>query len=305
MVNQKIDVNYKIIIHDDASTDGTADVIRKYADMYPEKICAILQSENQYSKGVNIYEQYIVPNIEGDYIAICEGDDYWIDENKLQLQYDYMEKHPECSLCTHNTRKYNLATNTKTNHNCWHQIHTLTDEEVFLQYKVHTSSYFLRKECRDWPGKHYWFGDYMMITWAFYRGQVVSLPNVMSVHNFNNPNGVIKSIYSKQPKANRNAIEEYLNEYNIKTNYKFDEIIKIRYQGADFSYLESECYDIILHSSSKSESINAAKKLVSHEYYPICINEKTGIQRLVRRYRYEGYFFYPLWKFVMRKFLAT
>lgn len=305
MVNQKIDVNYKIIIHDDASNDGTADIIRKYADMYPEKICAILQSENQYSKGVNIYDQYIAPNIEGDYIAICEGDDYWTDENKLQLQYDYMEKHSECSLCTHNTEKYNLATKTKRKYNSWQEIHTLTDKDVFLEYIVHTSSYFIRKKCRDWSGKRYWFGDYTMLTWAFYRGQVVSLPNVMSVQNYNNPNGVTRSIYNKKREMIKNTMEEFLNEYNIKTNYKYDEIIKIKFKHIDFNYLESKCYDIILHSSSKSENIDAAKKLISHEYYPICMNEKKGLQRLIRWYRYEGYFFYPLWKFVMNKYIPV
>ena len=65
---------------------------------------------NECSKGADIYKQFISPHIEGDYIAICEGDDYWMDENKLQMQYDYMEKHPECSLCTHNTVKYDLNT---------------------------------------------------------------------------------------------------------------------------------------------------------------------------------------------------
>jgi len=306
MLKQKIDVNYKIIIHDDASTDGTADIIRKYAEMYPEKICAILQTENQYSKGVNIYGQYIAPNIEGDYIAICEGDDYWTDENKLQLQYNYMKEHPRCSLCTHNTEIHNLDTNKNRNINSWKSIHVLTAEEVFLQYNVHTSSYFIRKKCKDWPGTAYWFGDLVTLTWAYHRGQVVSLPRVMSVYNSNNPNGVMKSIYSKQTKKIRNETEEnYFNEFNVITKYKYDETIQKRYQIKDYSFLIKECDNVILHSPSKMESVNAARKIVSHEYYKKYIDERKGIQRLMTRYRYEGYFFYPLWKFVMRKYLGT
>lgn len=97
---QKTSFPFEILIHDDASTDGTADIIREYQAKYPEIIKPILQKENQYSKGVSItslnYERAC-----GKYIAVCEGDDYWTDPEKLQIQFDYMEKHPECSLCFH------------------------------------------------------------------------------------------------------------------------------------------------------------------------------------------------------------
>lgn len=102
-VKQKTNYQYKVIVHDDASTDGTAGIIKEFADKYPDLIFPIFQKENQYSKGVDIFENYIRPMLEGKYLASCEGDDYWTDENKLQLQIDYMEKHPECSLCVHNT----------------------------------------------------------------------------------------------------------------------------------------------------------------------------------------------------------
>lgn len=305
MLSQKINVDYKIIIHDDASNDGTADIIRTYANKYPEKICAILQTENQYSKGVNIYEKYIAPNIEGNYIAICEGDDYWIDENKLQLQYDYMEKHPDCSLCTHNTEKYDLATNKKRNFNNWHEIHILTEHEVFLQWSVHTSSYFIRKECKNWQGNRYWFGDYIMLTWAFYLGKVVCLPKIMSVYNFHNPNGVMKSIYNSQVKTVTEEMKKYLNEYNEKTKNKYNEIIQKKCQNMDYGCLVRTCDNIIMHSTSKTESIDAAKKIRSHRYYREYIKGKKGITHLMIKYRYEGYHFYPLWKFIMRKYLKT
>lgn len=304
MLDQKVNVDYKIIIHDDASDDGTADIIRKYADMYPEKICAILQSENQYSKGVNIYDQYIAPNIEDEYIAICEGDDYWIEKNKLQLQYDYMKTHPECSLCTHNTIICDLRTNKKRNINNWNRIHILTEEDVFAKYSVHTSSHFIRRVCKDWPGDRYWFGDLVMLTWAFYRGKVVALPEVMSVYNRNNPNGVMKSLYNTK----KLVIEEekkYFDQFNVETDYKYAKIIMKRFQMKDYNYLERECNGIILHSSSKIECITAAKRIVMHEYYPHYIDEKRGIKRLMIRYKYEGYFFYPLWKFVMQKYLKA
>jgi glycosyltransferase involved in cell wall biosynthesis len=97
---QKTDFAYEIIIHDDASTDQTADIIRSYADNNPN-IIPILQAENQHSKGVRILSTFVYPIVRGKYIALCEGDDYWTDPGKLQKQIDYMEEHPECTLCVH------------------------------------------------------------------------------------------------------------------------------------------------------------------------------------------------------------
>jgi glycosyltransferase involved in cell wall biosynthesis len=98
---QKTNFNYEILIHDDASTDSTSKIIREYEKKYPEIIKPIYQSENQYSKRVKISATYNFPRARGKYIALCEGDDYWTDPLKLQKQVDYMELHPECSLCTH------------------------------------------------------------------------------------------------------------------------------------------------------------------------------------------------------------
>ena len=102
---QKTNFKYEIIIHDDASTDNTANIVNAYAKKYPELLRAILQVENQYSKGVEMFTTYLFPKVKGKYIAINEGDDYWIDPNKLQKQVDYMETHPECSLCVHAAHK--------------------------------------------------------------------------------------------------------------------------------------------------------------------------------------------------------
>ena len=95
-VNQQVNFTYEILIHDDASTDDTADIIREYAEKYPGVFVPILQTENQYSQGVPIMAR-IYPKARGKYVAICEGDDYWPDLNKLQKQFDFLEAHPEYS----------------------------------------------------------------------------------------------------------------------------------------------------------------------------------------------------------------
>ena len=100
-VMQKTNFPYEVIIHDDASTDGTADIIREYAEKYPDIIKPILQTENQWSRGISISRNYTWPRIRGQYVALCEGDDYWTDENKLQRQSDFLDTHPDFSICFH------------------------------------------------------------------------------------------------------------------------------------------------------------------------------------------------------------
>lgn len=98
---QKADFSFEILVHDDASTDATPDIVREYSKKYPNLIKPILQTENQYSKGINILQTIQFPRANGKYIAVCEGDDYWIDSNKLQLQVNWLENHPEDVGCVH------------------------------------------------------------------------------------------------------------------------------------------------------------------------------------------------------------
>ena len=98
---QETDFDFEIVINDDASTDGTTEIVKKYADLYPEKITAVLHEENQFSKGVPFSKILNLEKLKGDYIAICEGDDYWTDPKKLQIQADFLDKHKKYSGCFH------------------------------------------------------------------------------------------------------------------------------------------------------------------------------------------------------------
>lgn len=103
-VMQKTNFRFEAIVHDDCSTDNSADIIREYAEKYPEIIKPIFEKENQYSKHDGSIEKVTDKFIKGKYIAKCEGDDYWTDPFKLQKQVDFLEEHPDYSVCTHNFR---------------------------------------------------------------------------------------------------------------------------------------------------------------------------------------------------------
>jgi len=99
---QKCTYPIEVLIHDDASTDGTQDIIRNYEREYPTLILPIYQKENMYSKGIKPTQRFQRPRAKGKYLAICEGDDYWTDPLKLQKQVDFLEAHPEYVICYHN-----------------------------------------------------------------------------------------------------------------------------------------------------------------------------------------------------------
>ncbi len=99
MINQKIGVPFEIIVHDDASTDGTRDIVKEYQERYPKIIRALYEEENLFSKGIDFFRDIVVDIARGKYIAICEGDDYWTSDDKIRMQWEMLEEHPECDMC--------------------------------------------------------------------------------------------------------------------------------------------------------------------------------------------------------------
>lgn len=98
-VKQKTNFQYEILVHDDASTDRTAEIIKNYVAKYPELIKPIYEETNQYSISHDLVAKIQAARVKGKYIALCEGDDYWIDSYKLQKQYDLLEKNLEVDIC--------------------------------------------------------------------------------------------------------------------------------------------------------------------------------------------------------------
>ncbi len=99
-LSQKTSFSFEILIHDDCSTDGTTEIIKDYAKKYPDIIFPIFEEVNQFSLGVPSGSAiWNLPRARGKYIALCEGDDYWTDPYKLQIQVDFLESHPDYGMC--------------------------------------------------------------------------------------------------------------------------------------------------------------------------------------------------------------
>ncbi len=99
---QKTTFPFEIIIHDDASTDNSANIIKEYTLKYPNLFKPLYQTENQKSKvksGMN--PRFNFPRAKGKYIAICEGDDYWTDPYKLEKQVNLLENNSHLIACHH------------------------------------------------------------------------------------------------------------------------------------------------------------------------------------------------------------
>lgn len=270
MVCQKTNFPFEIVIHDDKSTDSTIDIIKEYKKKYPNLIVPIFEEENQYSKGKSIIEECAIPYAKGKYVAICEGDDRWCDENKLQKQYDFMESHPDYVACFHNSTIHDLSNKIPDrNFNNFKKTIDLSSSILFKNRYVHTSSYFVKKECYkklDF-GKTLWFGDFVILTSLFTYGKLAILPQVMSVYNNNNLSGVMKSKIEKSIKSQIDStlIEiKYLEDYNLYFKGKYNREIKDR---ISYIYIYNIYDNKLLLSKDNKEFRQIKKELLKSDYY--------------------------------------
>lgn len=229
---QKTNFNFEILIHDDASTDRTADIIREYEKKYPELIKPIYQLENQDSKGEDVF---IINSkrAKGKYLAICEGDDYWTDIYKLQKQVEYMENHPECSLCVHGgiivtasekkIKKYNRPNKGNKIFNVDEVIAGggglfLTNSLFFPTEFINNRPAFLNNA----PVADYPFAiNLSMLGTVFYMDELMSAYRVGDSGSWTSRN---MSNIEKEIK-HYNEIANMLDEVNLYTNRKFEKTI--------------------------------------------------------------------------------
>lgn len=234
IIQQKTDFRYELIIHDDASSDNTALIIQSYAEKYPGIIRTILQKENQYQY-CNIYKKFLFPEVKGQYIAFCEGDDFWIDKNKLQMQVELMEAHKEYSMCLHNAVKLNYETGEKILLNTFGEDGVYSQKEQILaglgtefpafasyllraNYLKDMPDFFLASKVLDYPLRQYYANC----------GKVYYFKKAMSVYRVSTPQSYMKKTLESQKFYNNYTLEmiRFFENFNQYTQNHFWTVLK-------------------------------------------------------------------------------
>lgn len=186
-VSQKTNFPFVAIVHDDASTDGTVQIIREYAEKYPDIIKPIFEKENQYSKGNGSLGRIMNEGSEatgGEYVAMCEGDDYWTDPFKLQKQVDFLESHPDHSMCFHAVDILHQDTSEVEMRGNRIQDRSYAPDEVLMNWVIPTCSVVMRFECiLNIPHhKDFFVGDNVLWATCLSLGKVMGMHECMGVY---------------------------------------------------------------------------------------------------------------------------
>lgn len=289
-VNQKTDFEYEVIVHDDASTDGTTDIIREYEKKYPSIIKPIYQPENIFSKGINARTEFIAPILKGEYVALCEGDDYWTYDEKLQVQYDYMKAHPECAMCVHQAIFHDCIKGTDKVYPEINEDRIVSVDEmislgggafannsVFTIKKVYTDI----PECLSAKG----FGDYQRFLNGALNGTVFYMARNMSTYNY----GVEGSWTERTMFKNKSAIEHCEEVIRILTS--FNEVYDKKYDKAVQKAVNRYTYDILKYKGRFFES----RKEPYREFFLKDVNENGFIKVFVRDIVFRFNFLYKIY----------
>lgn len=242
ILSQKTDFRFEVLVHDDASTDHTTEIIREYQKKYPDIIIPVFQKVNQYSQNIHVSRTFLLPKARGEYIAICEGDDYWIDDSKLQLQVDLMDKHPEIDMCTHGAVK--VKEGKKIGY-----ISPNNGKKIFTPKEVihggggmfATNSILYRKSMRKKMPLFVQFFefDYSLQIWGSLRGGLLYIPEIMSAYRMMSDNS-----WSLRMKKNPNAYIKHLKRVEQMESVLVDEI-NDRYRNDAIAELTSTRFSIL------------------------------------------------------------
>jgi len=241
---QKTTFPIEILLHDDASTDNTANIIREYEAKYPEIIKPIYETENQWKKGKKGSAVFNFPRARGKYIAICEGDDYWIDPQKLSKQVMFMMQHPNLSMSFHAARYDYLDGSGRSKIHRHKGRQFLKAKEVIMgdgRFFPTCSSMVRRDVFEDFPAFFYHspVGDITMALNALAKGDVGYIDEIMAVRKV----GVPGSWTKKRTKGNFDQKFDLLiklasmrNAFNKHTGFKFKRFLKKK-DSSDFRHL--------------------------------------------------------------------
>lgn len=230
LMMQNTSFPFEVLIHDDASTDGTADIIKEYETKYPAIIKPIYQIVNQFSQGKKVFSRIQLPRAKSKYLALCEGDDYWTDPYKLQKQIDFLEKNSEYGLIYSKVKCFDQETN-KFEREPWGGPSTKFDALIIRNTIPTLTTVFRTDICRQYleeikPERYNWkLGDYPLWLYFAMKSRVFFLNEITGVYRISKNSishcsdmekqeAYIKSIY---------AIKNHLLEFS-KINFNRQEL---------------------------------------------------------------------------------
>lgn len=277
---QKTDFPFEILVHDDASTDETAGILREYQEKHPDLFRIVYQTENQYSKGRKP-STILLPMAKGKYIALCEGDDYWTDPLKLQKQFEFMENNLDYSGCFHNVYKLHEETGeiSLMSSRRRHDNRTSFSTEDLVQGGViSTCSFFFRNDAvLSYPETFLNLptGDIPLFVLVSQRGKIGFINEVMSIYRIHN-----KGIWS-------GSSIETKSMQNIQVNEVLDRYLGYEYHEKILPSLFLHWHDLALYYSNCDDRKKARgyiNKCIQNLKYRSRVSNKKLIKTIINVY---------------------
>lgn len=241
-IMQKTTFPFEVLVHDDASTDGTAEIIKEYAEKYPEIIKPTFQTENQYSKGVKIIRAFLLEQARGEYFAWCEGDDFWTDSNKLQKQISFLDSNPEYSSCYHKVVCNSLVDKAIREIPAISESRDFSVDEIIKKGAIFqlSSAVIRSKVYRELPDCFFakGFGDVQLYIYSAMAGKCYVMSDPMSVYN----HGVEGSYTMRNRQSSKEKRIKHEKEYmamlqrvNEYYNYKYNDVFSYAIDRLQFN----------------------------------------------------------------------
>ena len=290
-LKQYTDFDYEILIHDDCSTDGTTDIIKEYAERYPDVIFPLYEDENQWVKGRRGNIEFNYPRARGKYIALCEGDDYWTDEYKLQKQVDLLESNQHAGMCYTKVLKYDEEKGRMIGE--WGGPYTEYKDMILKGNTVPTLSTLIRKDIYTsylsevFKNNRWKMGDYPIWIYVALKESVIFLNEVTGVYRILNESASHSRNSSRWldfQMSYKDVKEFYLLRYPI-DGVKFDnlEIALFKQVLRRRTLYSPELMHAGLEVLNKIENITFCKRI----FYKMLIN--NGFLNLILKYTYKLY----------------
>lgn len=285
-VMQKTNFRFEAIVHDDASTDGTATIIKEYAEKYPNIIKPILEVENQYSKRDGSIRRIMNEHTHGKYIALCEGDDYWIDSLKLQKQVDFLEKNQDYTMCCSDALI--ITQNKELNWCRYNNNQEIPTKDIIIGggLFIQTASLLYNRlliDARDYPqsAKRCHVGDYPLQIFAALKGKIYWFAEKQVAYRYETNNSWTKNIRSYNIEK---LISGWLSEINMLKS--MDEYSQYQYttyfKERQVSYIYDKYITFPEHYIIINENFSEIKKMFSFRQKIILFLIKTKIWHFLK-----------------------